>query len=192
MAELLKLKSSQGVIVASVEKGSPAEKAGIKSYDVLLKMSGRDIESYDSFRNQVAMLAPGSEVIFLVLRDGNTLEIAVKLAERQTTMAQGKPPKTRQQLRESLGIEVQNLTKDLAQQFGYQLGEGVIVTSVEPGSPAAEAGIQAGDLIQGVNRQSVSTVDDFQKAIARASGDKVLLLVRRGEYSQFIVVRFAH
>jgi serine protease Do len=191
IAELLHLKSNQGVIVASVEKGSPAEKAGIKNHDVLLEMSGKKIESYDSFRNEVAMLTPGSKVVLLLLRDGNTREIVVTLAERPSTMAQGSQIEGRQQSQEALGIEVQDLTKDLAEQFGYALGEGVIVTRVAPGSPAAEAGVQPGDLIKGVNQQSVSTVDDFQKAIARTSGGKVLLLVRRGEYSQFIVVQLA-
>jgi serine protease Do len=191
MAELLKLKSKQGVIVATVEKGSPAEKAGLESHDVLLKISGRKIESYDSFRNEVAMLSPGSKVTFLVLRDGNTREITVTLGERPMMTAKGNLPKEQQQLQEAMGIEVQDLTKDLADRFGYALGEGVIVTRVASGSPAANAGIQPGDLIQSVNRKTVNTANDFEKAIAATKGNKVLLLVKRGQYSQFIVVEFS-
>jgi serine protease Do len=190
MAKLLQLKSSQGVIVASIEKDSPAEKAGLKSHDVLLEMSGKKIESYDSFRNKVAMLKPDSRITFLLSRDGKTTEITVTLAERPTEVAQGNQPKGRQQSQEALGIEVQSLTKDLAERFGYALGQGVIVTRVVPGSPAADAGVQPGDLIQSVNRESVSSADDFEKAVASTKDNKILLLIKRGEYSQFIIVQF--
>jgi serine protease Do len=190
MAQLLQLKGDQGIIVASVEKDSAADKAGLKSHDVLLEMSGKKIESYDSFRNEVAMLAPGSKVVFKVMRDGKTRDIAVTLAERPTTTAQGNQPEGRQQSQETLGIEVQTVTKDLAERFGYAIGEGVIVTRVIPGSPAAQVGIQPGDLIQSVNRQSVSSADEFEKAVGATNDKKVLLLVKRGQYSQFIVVQF--
>jgi serine protease Do len=191
MAKLLQLKSSQGVIVASVEKDSPADKAGLKSHDVLLEMSGKKIESYDSFRNEVAMLSPDSKITFLVSRDGKTTEITVTLAERPTEVAQGgNQSKGQQQSQEALGIEVQSLTKDLAERFGYALGEGVIVTRVAPGSPAADVGIQPGDLIQSVNQQSVSSADEFEKAVKITKNNKVLLLIKRGEYSQFVVVNF--
>lgn len=191
MAKLLQLKDNQGVIVASVEPGSPAGKAGLKSHDVLLEMSGKKIESYDSFRNEVAMLKPDSRITFLVSRDGKTTEITVTLAERPTEVAGGSTQsKGRQQSQAALGIEVQTLTKDLAERFGYALGEGVIVARVAPASPAADVGIQPGDLIQSVNRQSVGSVDEFEKAVNRSKDGKVLLLIKRGEYSQFVVVQF--
>jgi serine protease Do len=84
---------------------------------------------------------------------------------------------------------VQNLTKDLADRFGYTMGEGVIVTRVVQGSPAAQAGIQPGDLIQRVDRQSVNSVDEFERAVTRAKGNKILMLIRRGQYSQFVIVQ---
>ena len=184
------------MIVASVEKGSPADKAGIESHDVLLEMSGKKIESYHTFRNDVAMLDPGSKVIFNVLRDGKVREISVTLAERPETTAEGnqyrRQGRQESHSQEAIGIEVQTLTKDLAERFGYALGEGVIVTRVTPGSPAAEAGIQPTDLIQSVNRQNVSTVDEFEKAMRATKSKKVLLLVKRGQYSQFFVVPFEH
>jgi serine protease Do len=188
MAKLLQLKSDQGVIIATVEKGSPADQAGLKSHDVLLEMSGHKIKSYDTFRDDVAMIKPGSKVTFKVWRDGQTMDVTVTLGERPTEVAQGAQPQGPQESQQALGIEVQSLTKDLAQQFGYALGEGVIVTRVTPGSPAADAGIQPGDLIESVNRQSVVTADDFEKAMKQTRDNKVLLLVKRGQYSQFIVV----
>ncbi len=191
MVELLGLKNRQGVIVANVEQDSPAEKAGIKGHDILLEMNGKKIESYDSFRNDIAILSPGSGARFLVLRDGKTINITVTLSQRASEIAQSKQLSVPQQSQETLGIEVQNLTKDIAQQFGYSLGEGVIVSRVVPGGAAAQAGIQPGDLIQSVNQQTVSTVNDFDKAMQRSmQNKKVLFLVRRGQYSQFVVVTF--
>jgi serine protease Do len=190
MVQLLKLKSNQGVIVASVEKGSPADKASLQSGDVLLEIDGKKVESYDAFRNDIAMYKPDTPVKFLVMRDERTRDITVTLGERPTEVAQGGRSRQNQPSQEALGIQVQNLNKDMAQQFGYPLGEGVIVTGVAAGSAASEAGIQPGDLIQSVNMQSVSSVDEFEQAMAGAKDGKVLLLVRRGEYSQFVTVRF--
>lgn len=191
MVELLGLKNRQGVIVANVEAGSPAEKAGIKGHDILLEMNGKKIESYDSFRNDIAVLSPGSRARFLVLRDGKTINITVALSQRASDIAQSRQPSVPQQSQETLGIEVQNLTKDIAQQFGYSLGEGVIVSRVMPGGAAAQSGIQPGDLILSVNQEPVSTVNDFDKAMQRLmQNKKVLFLVRRGQISQFIVVKF--
>jgi serine protease Do len=189
MAELLKLKSSQGLIVASVEKGSPADKAGLKSHDVLLELNGKKIESYDSFRNDIAVLKPDSNVELSVLRDGVIRNVTVTLSERPREIAQSNQSKGQKKSQEALGLAVQNVTKDLAERFGYPIGEGVIVTGVVPGSPAGEAGIQPGDLIKSVNRQSVNSVDDFEKALNMSKDNKIMLLIRRGEYSQFIIVR---
>lgn len=191
MIELLGLKNIQGVIVANVEKDSPAEKAGIKGHDILLEMNGKKIDSYDSFRNDIAVLSPGSRARFLVLRDGKTISITVILSQRTSDISQSRQPSVPQQSQETLGIEVQNLTKDIAQQFGYSLGEGVIVSRVVPGGAAAQVGIQPGDLILSVNQELVSTVNDFDKAMQRSmQNKKVLFLVRRGQISQFIVVKF--
>jgi len=191
MAELLQLKDTQGVIVAHVENGSPAEKGGLKDHDILLQMNGKKIESYDSFRHEIAMLPPGDKVKFTVNRDGKIIDLVVTLAERLPEVAQGKQPAAPQQSREALGIEVQNLTRDIAQQLGYSLGEGVLVASVVTASPAQQAGIQPGDLIQSVNQVRVTSVDEFDQAMHKSmKNKKVLFLVKRGQYSQFIIVTF--
>jgi len=189
MAELLKLKSDQGVIVAQVEPGSPAEKAGLQTHDVILELNGKTIESYDAFRNKVAMLAPNSKADLLILRDSKRRTITVTLGERPTQLAAQDSREQGQPAQEALGMEVQTLNKELAQRFGYALADGVIVAAVAPGGPAAEVGIQPGDLIQSVNQQTISTVDDFEKAVAHTKGNKMLLRVRRGDYSRYLVIR---
>ena len=191
MAEVLKLEKAEGILVAQVEKGSPADQAGVKPGDVVLAMNGKPIDSYDVFRNEIATMKPGTKVQFSVMRDGKVTDIPVVLGERPTEAAQARQQQGTPEPQQTLGVEVQNLTREWAQQFGYQPGDGVIVSRVVPGSPADEAGIEPGDLIRSVNRQPVASTDDFGKAITEAKkAGQALLLIQRGEFSQFILVPF--
>ncbi|OHB64048.1 MAG: hypothetical protein A2Y76_02725 [Planctomycetes bacterium RBG_13_60_9] len=189
IAQLLNLKQPRGVLVAQIEKGSPAEQAGLQSGDLILEMNGKEIESYDTFRNQIADMEPGTKVQLLVSTEGKTAERTVTLGERPTEKARAEQPAEESQ--QTLGVQVRNLTKDIAQQLGYEPGEGVIVVAVSPGSPADNVGIQPGDLIASVNRQTVTSINQFAKMVNQArKGGKVLLLIRRGPLAQFIVVPF--
>lgn len=197
IAQSLDLKEPRGIIVAQVEKNSPAAEAGLQPGDLILEMNGQPLETYDTFRNAIAGLKPGSTIQLQVWRNGKTAERTVTLGERPAEPGQDRRPpqapeqQTPQETKQTLGLEVQNLTRGLAQRFGYQPGEGVIVTSVTPEGRADTAGIRPGDLIVSVNQQPVPSVDQFASAIraARQSG-RALLLVKRGQISQFVVVRF--
>jgi serine protease Do len=194
IAQLLNLPEPRGILIAQVEPGSPAAQAGLQRGDVILAMNGKPIESYDMFRNEIAGLPPGTTVQLTVSRDNKTLERSVTLGERPAETARGRQPPPQQappETRQALGVDVQNLTPGLAQRFGYQQQQGVIVTAVAPDSPADVAGIEPGDLILGVNRQSVTSVDQFARAIRQArQAGKALLLVQRRDVSQFVVVNF--
>ncbi len=186
MAQLLGIPQAEGAIVAEIVKDSPADKAGLQSNDILLEMDGKKITSYDEFRNEVAMLAPDTKIQLQILRNNKKENITLTIGERPTSLARAE---TSQESTEQLGLQVQNLTQDLADQLGYSLGEGVIVTGVTPGSAADNAGIQAGDLILGVNQKKVNSVDNFDQAIKQSQKDKkVILLVKHGEYSRFVVI----
>ncbi|MBM4024326.1 MAG: Do family serine endopeptidase [Planctomycetes bacterium] len=188
-AELLGLKEAAGVAISMIEKGSPAERAGLKVYDVILAIDGRKIRLYDAFRNEVALLAPGTKVRLDLVRDGKPMELTVRLGERPGAAAQKEQAAEEPEV--ALGLEVQDLTKELADRFRYGLGEGVIVSAVTPDGPAAEKGIRAGDLILSVNKQKVTSVDEFTAAVNQARNTKkVLMLVRRGEVSQFVTLTF--
>ncbi|MBN1505685.1 MAG: DegQ family serine endoprotease [Sedimentisphaerales bacterium] len=189
VAELMGLKDAGGVVIAQVEEGGPADKAGLKSRDVILEMNGKSVQSYDTFRNEVAAMRPGSAVRLTGLRDGKPLDLTVTLGERPGATTQAQKPSDEPE--RHLGLQVQDLTKDLADQLGYEPGEGVVVTAVQPGGPAAEEGIQRGDLILSVNNRNVNSAREFGRAInaARKAG-KVLLLVKRGDLSQFVVIPF--
>jgi len=189
VAQLLDLKEQGGVVVAQVEKGSPSDKAGLKSHDVILEMNGKKIQTYDTFRNEIATMKPGSTVQLTGLREGKPLDLSVTLGERPGTVAQAQ--KSSEEPAQSVGLQVQNLTKELADQLGYPLGEGVVVTAVQPGSPAAEEEIQRGDLILSVNRRTVNNVSEFRDAVRQArKAGKVLFLIKRGDASQFVVIPF--
>jgi serine protease Do len=187
-AELLGLKDAAGVVISMIEKGSPAERGGLKVQDVILALDGKKVQTYEAFRNEVAMLSPGTKVRLDVLRGGKALELTVTLGERPSAAA--KQEQASQEPQQALGLEVQDLTKDLADQLGYKVGEGVIVTAVAPDSPAAQKGIQPQDVIVSVNGRTVSSVQAFAAAVKRsAKSGKVLLLVKRGDVSQFVTVR---
>ncbi|MBN1363083.1 MAG: DegQ family serine endoprotease [Sedimentisphaerales bacterium] len=188
IAQIANLKTSQGVIINDVEEGTPAEKAGLEPHDVLLELNGKKIESYDAFRNDIAMMSPGTRVTLSVLHNGRTRDINVTLGERPLEVAQANQAGRSRPSQEALGVQVQNLTRDLAQRFGYTLGEGVIVTGVAPGSPASQEGIEPGDLIRSVNMKPVNSVDEFEAAMASVKDGKVLLLVQHGQYSRFVTV----
>jgi len=189
MKDLIGSKTPEGVIIADIVKGSPADQAGLKPNDIILKLDGKKIDNYDTFRNDVAMLAPGSKSSLLIQRGGKEQTITVTLGERPTQMARGE--ETGEKSPEQLGLQVQNLTSDLAQQFGYSLGEGVIVTTVVPGSEAESEGIQAGDLIVSVDRNATGNVEQFTQYInAAKSKGRALLLVKHGQYSRFVVLQF--
>jgi serine protease Do len=192
LAKALKLKTTQGALVVQVTPGGPAEKAGIKRGDVITSFNGEKIADGTELRNKVAQTAPGTTVKIGLLRDGKELSLNAVLAERpQGPAAKAPSAEAPEQLTSrKLGLGIQTLTPDIAQQLGYTKDQGVVVTDVAPGSPADDAGLQAGDLIKEVNKVSTKTVRDFEKAIGRLKkGDTAALLVRRGDTTSYVAIR---
>ncbi|MFH1613518.1 MAG: DegQ family serine endoprotease [Planctomycetota bacterium] len=186
MAEFYGLEKAQGVLVDDIIKDSPAEKAGLRQDDIILQMNEKDIESTVSFRNTIALLKPGTEIRLLILRDGEkkTFNVTIGSLDESALAAKGR-------LSEKLGLEVAELTAELAERFGYELGQGVIVSEVRDGSSAAQAGIKAGMLITSINREKVDTVEQYNALLEKAAKkDKVLVRVRHGRYSQSVVLEF--
>jgi len=178
------LKDKEGVLVADVFKGSPAEKAGIERGDVILRFDGKEIAESKDLPRIVASTPVGETVNIKLLRDGKIVERTVKVGEMEEKTEAAQLPS-----RKSLGITVQELTPEIARDLNLKRETGVVVTSVEPGSSAADAGIQTGDVIQEVNRKPVKDVQDFSQKIAQAkSQDNVLLLIQRGQNSLFAAV----
>lgn len=178
-------KNAKGVLIAVVMADSAAEKYGLKPYDVIIEVDDEPIESRDAFRNQIALLKPGSRVKLTVWRDKRRKAITVKLGKRPSTeeLAGTLSPKTINEL----GFTVENLTDDLAQRYGFEGQSGVIVIDVDEDSQAAEKGIAPGALIKEVNQKKVRNTTEFNEEIKEARKEgAALLLVKRGRYTIFV------
>jgi serine protease Do len=182
-------KDTKGVAVPQVAAGSAAEKAGLKPNDVVVKFDGKHITSANQLLNLVAQTAPGASITITVLRDGKEVDLKATVGERprEEAVAGRQAPPSKEQ---ALGFSLTDLTSELAQQLGLTGDRGVVVTEVEDGSPAAEAGLQAGDLIMAVNRQSVPDVDAYRKVLAGlGSAKRLVLLVKSHGASHFVLLR---
>ena len=189
IASAFHMTEDYGALVGSVTPGSPAANAGLKTGDVILDVNGKRIEDSRALQLMVGMMAPGTTVNLTVFRNGTTKNVAVKLGEMPGNVGQntaaGTTPETA--LR---GISVTPLTPDIANQLKLPSNtKGVVVSGIDPASPAADAGLQEGDVIQEVNHQPVTGVDGFNRAMQSAGNQPVVLLIDRNGTTSFVVVQ---
>ncbi len=186
MAQSFGRKEAGGVLIADVQKDGPADKAGVKSGDIIVELNGKKVESNTGFRREVAQILPNSKAELGVFRDGKLRKISVTVAafpDEET--AAGAAGATETAL-EKLGFQVQELTAELAERFGYDKGRGVIVTEVEPGSAAEEAGLKPGMLVLEVNRSEVNNQRQFEEAVKKGKDGRMLLRVRAEKNTFFL------
>ncbi len=167
-------------------KDGPAAASGLKVGDVIVEFDGRPVRESNELPLMVAREPIGKQVTVKVLRDKETKEFTVTIAELkdEEVAAAGKNDG------EKLGLTVQTLTPEIAQNLGVPELKGVVVTAVESGSSAEDAGLRRGDIILEVNRQAIEDVDDYRKALrASEKGKNVLLLVRRGDNTIFLALK---
>jgi Do/DeqQ family serine protease len=188
MARQFNLPDSSGALVQDVEKGGPAEKAGIKVGDVIRTFNGQTVDSSGALTAMTTNANPDTDVTLGIMRDGKKMDIHVRLAERpgnlpvQAGLGQAPSAGT---LR---GITVQALTPQIRQQLSLSPEtHGVVISQIDPNSPAAQAGLQPGMVIESVNRQPVNSVADFNRLAAQAKGDTLLRINQQGS-SAFIVI----
>lgn len=188
LARLFKLTRKSGALVTEVSKGSPAEKAGLKKGDVIINLNGRPVTDVTELRNMVAMSTPGTQVELTLVRDEKEQKITAVVEEQPADMT-SLAGTSQNQLFQNMGMALQDLTPDIAKQLGYQMNQGVLIASVAPGSAAALAGIKPGSLIEEVNRQSVQNLKQLQQVLEKAAGGQdVLLFIRSGTRSQYVVI----
>ena len=189
LAEQFHLSDTKGALVSQVNKDSPAEKAGLKAGDVIVRLDGKEVSDTRQLRNLVAATAPGSSVKIDVLRNGKEKTFSATIGKLTAEAAAISEPtgKARDKLAK-LGLDLQTLTPELAKQYDLQGEHGVFISGVEPGSPASMANLQTGDLIVEVNRKPVTSIGELQDALGK-SPEQVLLLVKRGGSSLFVVIR---
>lgn len=195
LAKQLSVKPRGGVVVTDVFPGTPAEKAGMKSGDVITRFGQKTVSTPQALQLAVERSPIGEEVKIEVVRDGKEIDLTYEATEQTSSFIarsdrSGSPSSTQM---ENLGLEIAPMGPDVAKQLGFEGAEGVVITSVRDNSPADQAGLQPGMLIAEVDRQKVSTVADFERAIERYEKDKadsgVLLLVRTENGSRFVVVK---
>jgi len=189
LAKSFGLENTRGALISEVSKNSPADKGGLKQGDVIMALDGTDIKDVADLRNKVAMIAPGAKVDVTVMREGKERKIGISIGEQPEDFAQPAAAHGDGSL-QNMGLSLQNLTEELAGQFGYDEDQGVLIVEVEPDSPAEQAGLKAGQLIEEVNKQRVHNLKDLRTVLDQSkSTDKVLLRIRAGEYSQYVVLR---
>ncbi len=193
IAESLGLEDTRGALVAGVEPDSPAARAGVKPGDVIVGMNGETLDEYKDLPKLVASASAGSESTLTVKRNGETVELAVEIGnmpEEDVKVALAEDSDT-----PKLGVYLAELTPEARQR--YRIGEdteGVLVAGVEQGSPAAKAGITAGEVIHMVGQQAVRSPEDVISRVQQAAADNkpsVLLMLENNGRQRFVAVKFA-
>ena len=180
MAEQFQVKEKEGVIVAQIHQGTGAEKAGLASGDIMKSVDDKAIKNTNELIKEIQKKKVGQKVKLNVVRDGKPMTIEVTL----TAMPDKPEALKEKEGEEKLGARVQELTPQLSARYriSSEIKRGVIVISVEEGSPADELGLQEGDVILEINRKKIETTKDFDRAIKDINLDKgiVFRLHRRG------------
>jgi serine protease Do len=183
----LELKTRKGALVADVVKGSPASKSGILRGDVIIRFNGDEVSSQRELPTMVAFLPVGQEVEVVVLRNGKemTVQVTLEEMEEEPVVAGG----SSEEVQEGLGLAVQNITPEIAEQLGLTGTEGVVVSDVEQNGMAAQAGIRRGDVILEVNRTKVTDFESLNTVLEKDKDSKsILFLINRGGNTIFVAV----
>jgi serine protease Do len=188
LRKAMNLPDNKGVLVADVVDGQPADKAGLKSRDVILAVNGVKTEGVEQFRNLVAEFAPGTTVSVDIVRDGEKMTKRVKLVEFPEDRAQAESPGIEEEPAAWLGLSVRSLSADERRQV--KVSGGVLVEDVESGSVAGEAGIQRGDVILELGKTKIERLSDYNQAVRALKGSTkpVLFRIRRGDAMLYIAV----
>jgi serine protease Do len=189
LADSFGLPKAQGALVANVEKGGPAEKAGLEPSDIILKFDNKDVKTSADLPRLVGAVKPGSKSSVQVWRKGAMKEITVAIGEIPVDKGPNTPPPFKRGKTENigkLGLTLAELTAD--QRKELKISAGVLVEEVK--GAAARAGLQPGDVILAINNSEVKTIEQFNQTLGKLDTRKNLaLLVRRGETTQYITIR---
>jgi membrane-associated protease RseP (regulator of RpoE activity) len=205
----LKLKEEKGVEITMVDADAPAGKAGLKTGDVILQFNGAAVESEEQLRRLIRETPPGRTVTLGISRDGNPMNVSVQLADHAKLMrgVLVPPPPSLPELPDfnrmdipgnvivlrnttaMLGVQTENLTRQLGDFFGVKNGEGVLIRSVDKNSPAEKAGLKAGDVIVKVGDERLNDRADLSRTLRNyRQGGKVNLGVIRDKREQNVTV----
>ena len=191
-AENLGISGRRGALVSDVTSGGPAEKAGIRSGDVIVGFNGKEIRDEHELPQAVAVTKPGTTVNVRLIRGGKETTVKVTIAEMEGEP--GKPAGGQDLSSKNLGLTVQDITPEIAQRFEIENTKGAVVTGVADGSPADDAGFNEGDIIRAILRQDkrnpVTNAAEFATLVKKFQADKtILFLVERGDARILLTVK---
>lgn len=185
LKQALNLKSTQGVLVSEVMEDTPASRAGIKNGDVIIEFDGKPVKDMQSFRFQVASTKVGKRVKLKVIRNGKEKELYATIGEYPEKLAAA----TKEQKSFDLGLKVVNLDSPEAGFYNLNVKEGVLVVSVEPDSPASDAGILKGDVILTIGRTRIKNLDDYEQVVSHLKkGKPVIFHIQRRQRKLYLAL----
>jgi serine protease Do len=185
LARALRVDDRNGALVADVTSGSPAEDGGLRRGDIITGFDGQAVNDSHDLPALVAATPVDKQVTVTVRRDGKERQLSVKVGKLPSEQA--KRGQAVQPAKGRWGLQLHDLTPQMANQFGLQADQGVVVVGVEPGSPAHESGIRQGDLIVEVNRHPVKSVEEVKENIGNTEDeDRLLLLVQRANGKMYV------
>jgi serine protease Do len=170
-------------------KGSPAAKAGLQQGDISLQTNDKPVKTVTKLRNDIALMNPGSEIKLQILRNNKKMILTASLGSMDGEVISA-------ELIQKLGIDIENLTAETASRLGFNgIPDGIAITRVKPGSPAAQAGLRPGFLITGVavamnNQKAVKNTAEFEEAL-KDLGDKkhLILIVRQQNFQRYYTIK---
>ncbi|MDH4227133.1 MAG: DegQ family serine endoprotease [Deltaproteobacteria bacterium] len=188
------LSKPYGALVPYVLPGDPADKAGMKSGDVIVAFDGKEVSSTKDLRSIVAATVPGSTVDVKVVRDGKERALKITVAtKKDTAEEEGKGRETTEDEDEKsgkrLGIGVTDITKSIAERFRLDSTDGVLIASVKQDGLGAEAGLRRGDIIREMNGKAVKDVAEFNKILKAVKKGILRLRIKRGEGFMFVTIK---
>jgi serine protease Do len=186
LAEKFSVDENTGVLVNEVFDGDPASRAGIQPGDIITRVEGKVVETPSTLAKIIAGFNPGHKAKVEILRDGKKQQLTVELGEKKEEATLASLPKEPEIF---LGLNVQTLTPELAERFRLKEDKGVLITKIEPDSPA-EQDLREGDLIKEIDHEPVSTVEDFNKIAAKLKdNDNILIRVVREGRAFYVVLK---
>jgi serine protease Do len=191
LSTTMKLPIARGILIADVQNGSPASKAGLRRGDVIVKVDGQPVASSGEFRNAIASAGANRNVSLELYRDGKPVTLSAALGESPNDVAPTRPqPGEKARPPEVDGLSLSDLGPETRRAFGIadNVEKGAVITNVMPGGPAARAGLRPGDVLLEVNRKPVGSAREFGDAYAKAKGNVLLLVHRRGA-TLFLVLK---
>ena len=189
-AEVLGLPEVAGALVQGVTEDTPASRAGLQNYDVITEVDGERVRTSNDLQHKIALKSPGDRITVTVYRDGEPVEIDVRLDEAPIAEGLAEAPAPEPRMADKIGIEVSSITAEIAESLQLESTDGVVVSNVQPGGAAFRRGIGRGHVIYEINGNPISNPDDVDRAFREVEpGEVVSMVVLRGDSRDLVNVR---